>query len=222
MKKTLKKTPEEDPEEDPAKDLDNQLCPPADINSVLKYKDSAGSYLRGPYGAGSKATTKRKAQDQRERAKIASTCYSISALFQKQKAPAMNPPNTESMNRRKEAQKEIEDLLRLKTKVQEKFGLKGLKGATRRRYEMVRSFFWTQQKTPDLSRKQAALQVANAYNRGSHTAREVLKWERQWIAERHINPSNQGHSANHCLSMLDDEGTMLAAREYISSAGDGK
>lgn len=72
---------EEDLEEDPAKDLDNQLCPPADINFVLKYEDSAGSYLRGPYGAGSKATTKRKAQDQRERAKIASTSYSISALL---------------------------------------------------------------------------------------------------------------------------------------------
>jgi hypothetical protein len=44
-------------------------------------------------------------------------------------------PLTKRAESRKDAQKEIEDLLRLKTKIRENFGPDGLQGATLRRYE---------------------------------------------------------------------------------------
>jgi len=191
----------------------------------LRYKEGADSKLRGLYGKGSLATTKRKAREQRERSEIASKCYSIVDMFKKppsERSRTTNPGTANSLaESRKDAQSEIEDLLRLKTKMTEKFGPDGLQGATRRRYELVRSFFWAEQQSPNLTRKEIALRVANSFNRGEHTARKILIWEKQWVMNREIEPTKHSSSA-HSVSILDDEGALLAAREYISGAGDSK
>jgi hypothetical protein len=134
--------------------------------------------------------------------------------------PTMTSSETRA-ERRRDPQKEIEDLLRLKTKMIAKFGPDGLQGATLRRYELVQSFFWAEQQAPHLTRKEIALQVANSFNQGEHTARKILTWEKQWVTKREIEPTKHSLSA-HSVSILDDEGALLAAREYISGAGDSK
>jgi len=198
---------------------DSQVHQQSSIWTVLKYKDGAGSQLRGFYGAGSRATKYRRASEQHERMKVASQCYSIAAMFNNQKVQAKSSPIIQS-KARQEAKEEIETLLRLKTITQKKFGPEGITLATRRRYEMVRSFYWTTEISPGISRKQAALNGANAFNRGSFTARQILKWGKQWMVDRLISPAKYHTSESHALSFLNDEGTMLAAREYISHAGD--
>src|SRR5947209_17316377 len=164
-------------------DTDSQEHRQDSICTVLKYKDGAGSQLRGFYGAGSRATKYRRASEQHERMKVASQCYSIAAMFNNQKVQAKSSPIIQS-KARQEAKEEIETLLRLKTITQKKFGPEGITLATRRRYEMVRSFYWTTGISPRISRKQAALNVANAVNRGNLQQRQILKWEKQWMVDR--------------------------------------
>jgi hypothetical protein len=198
-----------------------------DAFTCLKYKEGAKSQIRGLYGNGSKSTDKRTAREQRERARIASTCYSIADMFmtppleRRRASSPLTVSNNDRTESRRQARKDIEDLLRLKTKMKEKFGTERPHGATFHRYELVRSFFWAEQNSPYLSRKELALQVAHSFNRGGHTARKILIWEKQWVMNREIEPHKHSSSSG-LVSLLDDEGVLLATREYISGAGDSK
>ena len=198
--------------------------PPLNAFTQLQYRKEADNLLRGGYGNGSRRTDQRRACEQRERSKIASKCYSIVDMFKKQKCTAAESSSIsdeQPKNCRQNAQKELEDLLRLKVIMKDKFGPNGLQGARLRRYELVRSFFWAREKSPEKSRKDVALQVANSFNRGEHTARKILIWEQQWVIKREIEPTRCTASVN-AVSMLEDNGVLLAAREYISGAGESK
>jgi hypothetical protein len=106
-------------------------------------------------------------------------------------------------------------------KMKEKFGTERPHGATFRRYEFVGSFLWAEQNSPYLTRKELALQVARSFNRGGHTARKILIWEKQWVMNREIEPHKHSSSSG-LASLLDNEEVLLAAREYIFGAGDSK
>jgi hypothetical protein len=70
--------------------IENTLSEPR-LNAFTqsKYKEGADSRLRGLYGKGSASTNKRKARELRQRAEIASKCYSIVDMLR-------NPPSERS------------------------------------------------------------------------------------------------------------------------------
>lgn len=67
----------------------------------------------------------------------------------------------------------------------------------------------------------AALNVSRCFNRGEYFAKKLVTWEREWIKERCIPEGKQGCFAK-SKSWFNDEGVMLAAREYLSGAGNSK
>ncbi|KAH0603861.1 uncharacterized protein H6S33_007520 [Morchella sextelata] len=68
------------------------------------------------------------------------------------------------------------------------------------------------------TREKLALQVAYSFNSGSKLASFILQRERSWIRRRYIQSGLQGKTAS-AQSMLIDEGTLIAVREYIARAG---
>lgn len=76
-----------------------------------------------------------------------------------------------------------------------------------------------QLKFPKMRRKEAALNVATGFGRGYHVARRILRQEKEWILKRVIAGGRQGKYAK-VESMLSDEGTALAARQYLEQAGE--
>jgi hypothetical protein len=71
------------------------------------------------------------------------------------------------------------------------------------------------------SRAVMALNVSRRYNRGKWFAKRLVTWGRNWIDERCIPEGKQGCFAK-TKSWFNDEGVMLAAREYLSGAGESK
>ena len=70
--------------------IDNTLSEPRpNAFTQLKYKEGADSRLRGLYSKVSASTNKRKARELRQRAEIASKCYSIVDMLR-------NPPSERS------------------------------------------------------------------------------------------------------------------------------
>ncbi|RPB06436.1 hypothetical protein P167DRAFT_580548 [Morchella conica CCBAS932] len=68
------------------------------------------------------------------------------------------------------------------------------------------------------TREKLAIQIANSFNGGVKLASYILQRERSWVRRRYIQSGLQGKTAS-VQSMLEDEGTLLAAREYIAHAG---
>jgi len=71
------------------------------------------------------------------------------------------------------------------------------------------------------TREQLAKQVADGEGAGQWTWRQLMKNAVSWIKERMIQHPKKGRHPK-ITSMLKDEGTLLAVREYISQAGEGK
>ena len=71
------------------------------------------------------------------------------------------------------------------------------------------------------SRVTMALNVSRCFNRGIWFAKKLVTWERNWIDERCIPDGKQGCFSK-TKSWFNDEGVMLAARDYLSGAGESK
>lgn len=71
------------------------------------------------------------------------------------------------------------------------------------------------------SRAAMALTVARCFNRGKTFSEKLVSWERGWIRERQIPEGKQGCFSK-SKSWFNDEGVMLAAREYLSEAGESR
>lgn len=89
------------------------------------------------------------------------------------------------------------------------------------RYFQVLQFMNWQLKDPDLPRKTAALKTAIGWGRGKHVAANIIRLEKSWIKTRSIALSQRGKHAK-SQSMLNDEGTLIAVREYLEGAGESK
>jgi len=76
-----------------------------------------------------------------------------------------------------------------------------------------------QLKHPELPRKTAALNTATGWGSSKHTAVNIFCWENSWIQTRSIGLSLPGKHAM-SSSMLSDEGTLIALREYIEEASE--
>jgi len=71
------------------------------------------------------------------------------------------------------------------------------------------------------TREQLAKQVADGEGAGQWTSREIMKNEVTWIKDRVIKVPQRGQHPK-ITSLLEDESTLLAVREYIGMAGEGK
>lgn len=117
-------------------------------------------------------------------------------------------------------------MLRRKSDQVLRFGAGGLKGHLLKRYEMVYAFLRSQKKSSERTRKDTALAVVNSFGRGEHTARWIIKWEREWIANSTI-PAAEGYGRSSekrwiFESLFFDEELQLLLQDYVSRAKDGK
>lgn len=119
-----------------------------------------------------------------------------------------------------ELSKAIEDLER---RYHKRFGLQG---QNRQRHDAVLAFLKAQRsgldehgiKTED--RIEVAEKVARyGFDRGIAYARKIVSWEIEWRRFRQIPEGRKGCFAK-TRSWFNDEGTQLAAREYLQSAGE--
>jgi len=72
---------------------------------------------------------------------------------------------------------------------------------------------------PELPRKSAVQNTATGWGRGKCTAENIIRWEKSWIKTRTVIPCMRGKHAK-SQSMLNDEGTMMAVRDYIDRTGE--
>ena len=71
------------------------------------------------------------------------------------------------------------------------------------------------------SHKALAKQVADGSQSGGRVVRRMMRDEVSWVKYRTIKPIAQGKHKK-VASMLDDENTLLAVREYISTSSQSK
>ena len=218
-----------------------------DQDNVLKWTNSAGASLRVTYTGESRMTEWRKQRRQNELRQEASKSLSIAALFQRQKdlnlsmkhrecSEAINvtpisklergkPPSlTEKQEVRHKALQDLKRLLELKTEQIKKYGrVLSTSSCFYRRHLMVMSFFWIQERRkefPNIDRRGLAKIVASTNRKGSYTGTKIIQWERSWIKDR-IIPDTKAGKHNHCVSWMDDEGVLIAVRDFARSQGEG-
>jgi hypothetical protein len=80
---------------------------------------------------------------------------------------------------------------------------------------------YQQNRRPGETREEMALSVARSYERGLYFAHKLITWELAFLSGKEIPEGKRGcHSKTR--SWFNDEGVLLAAREWIASAGEGK
>lgn len=215
----------------------------------LKWNSSGEKNLRGLWGMGSKRTTRRKNQHQRELREAAKSTHSIKSIFQRQieigtptlKTGAKRKRDMETETHRTigyqenvqlarhTASTDLNDLLRLKTEQKRKYGcFLSSKPNFLRRHLLVQAFFNLQalkleKPSKFLKKTQRDLATMVAYTYGAHggTARSIEKWEKTWIEDRTI-PETQAGKHKHTFSWMDDEELIFETQCYIKTQGDSK
>lgn len=133
-----------------------------------------------------------------------------------------SPPKISQTAERKLAGEALSYLLKHKTSVKEKYGELGLSGSYLLRHQMVLQFINAQLRRENANkwRREVALQIANCHGRGMHTARKLIRWERDWVEKRIIEQGRQGGGDGRIITWFEDEGVLIAAREYIAQVGE--
>ena len=193
----------------------------------LEWKENAGKSLKRPYGSGSERTMKRRRRHQRELEQAAANTRNIVDLFKQQqglKVPVKRAGRSSQQLRLEKLNRALDDLDRLikssKAQVRTYSHIVVLEGDFDRRHRMVRAFLH-RQKNKDRNRSEMAMEVAKAFGRSKPTARNIIKWEKEWMVHRRLPESKAGkHRA--CLSLLDDEGILCAIQDFTKTQGDGK
>ena len=181
-----------------------------------------------------KATQREKAKEM-EMAKAAEQCRPLTSTFIKvlptsasssvkepgqllaASAPAEIPSNVEGKKRRDLAKKDLEKRLKSKRTQMTK--------QDHTRHLAVLQFMNYQEQIQESSQQESraimAINVSRCFNRGNYFAKKLVTWERNWIGERYIPNGKQGCFVK-SKSWFNDEGVVLAAREYLSGAGESK
>ena len=85
---------------------------------------------------------------------------------------------------------------------------------------MVQQFLQTQLKTqPSQTRRDLSLTIFRAFDRGHHTARNIVQWEKSWVHTREI-PERKKRSDG--KSWMYDENINNAIKEFARAQGDSK
>ena len=87
------------------------------------------------------------------------------------------------------------------------------------RHMAVLYFLQLQLKRPWETREALSLVVSESFGKRTETARRIRAWEKSWISVGTIKIGLRGISAS-AFSWLDDEGVLLAVREYIATVGE--
>jgi hypothetical protein len=128
--------------------------------------------------------------------------------------PTISSDNTTSENHRYQAKKDLEKMLKSKQTQ--------LTNQDRTRHFAVLQFMNYQEQLKENHQREtraaAALNVARCFSRGTFFSRKLITWERSWIDKGYIPEGRQGCFVK-SKSWFNDEGVMLAAREYLSGAG---
>lgn len=98
-------------------------------------------------------------------------------------------------------------------------GAKKLSNQTRQRHECVLGFLNLQYSTKgapleDTRRATLSLLASKTSGKGTWFAKQIVKWEKSWIASRVI-PEGQKGSKGNLQSWLRDEGLLIFVREWI-------
>jgi hypothetical protein len=205
------------------------------IVPTLEWRESAGNSLKRLYGVGSESTKKRQRRHECELKRAASNTLDITDLFRRQQdlgisvksvgdTKKFKPGHRSKQSTPGERDRALDDLIRLlesKPEQIKKYGhILYPESDFDRRHRMVRSFL-CRQKEKDGTRREMATAVAKNYNRGGHTARKIVKWEKGWVQNRRIPESKAGkHQVS--LSLPDDEATLCAIRDFMKTQGDGR
>jgi hypothetical protein len=197
-----------------------------EVEYRLEWKEDAGKSLKRPYGSGSERTMKRRRRHQRELEQAALNTMNIVDLFKKQQGLKVPVKRTgrSSLLRLRKLNRALEDLNYLIKSSKAQVRLYGhiivSEGNFDRRHQMVRAFLH-RQKNKNKTRNEMALEVAKAFGRSKPTARNIVKWEKEWMNHRSLPESKVGkHSA--CLSLLDDEGVLCAIQDFTKAQGECK
>ncbi|RPA95559.1 hypothetical protein L873DRAFT_1845881 [Choiromyces venosus 120613-1] len=224
---------------------DGSKCKSQQI-SDLKYHEGAGTHLRASWGSGSDRSKRRKHEEARQLKEEGARCYDIRALWDQarmvglckaqddpencgeseffgsgDRIPSLDevprgcsPPRRRRPTRieRQNAISDLTYLLNHKKKIKEKYGDRGLIGTYQLRHEMVLQFLHAQ-----LRKENHGFQC---HRWGMHTARMLVQWESSWVQEREIQRSQQGGGDGRLVTWFEDEGVLLAVREYIMRTGE--
>lgn len=170
----------------------------------------------------SKRTVTRARRKQRELAEAANSCHTLESMFNSgcliRKNSASNDiADVSSVKEEKDSiQEAIDDLEKLLASKKA-----SPDGQNRIRHEAVLHFLRLQQSRKGKeSRADLAMTVARCFHRGKYFAEKIVSWERTWILSREIEKGRQG-CFQKTKSWFNDEGVMLAVREWIAGAGEG-
>lgn len=184
-----------------------KLAGKKDWSNIKGPMSSSGSRQQGP--TTSERTDRRKRATAQIMSKEAQTIQPLSKWFGPKAVQAEVQPS--SSEKRTLAIHDLKELLRKKNH--------GLQGQTLRRHELVLQLMHSTRSRTELeTRKDMAFNIARGYGRGRYLSTMILKWERSWISHRKIEDDKRGRK-NALRSWLNDEGTILAVREYIAQAG---
>lgn len=97
---------------------------------------------------------------------------------------------------------------------------------TKQRHESVLSFLnlqYSQKGTPieDVRRGTLASMASKMSGKGGWFAKQIVKWEKSWIASRTIPEGKQGCKAN-LSTWLRDEGLQIFVRSWIGKERNSK
>lgn len=183
-------------------------------NSFTSGKDTKFNYQRTCQP--SRRTTQRQKEKQQKLVKAAEGCQTLTSMFASQSTQTV-PPSTEgSMNiETKSLDSSIKTLERKLTSKKV-----SLNGQNRMRHEAVLRFLHLQTTcTSKKTREELALNIANSYSRGTYFARKLISWERTWFASQTIDEGKKG-CYQKTSSWFNDEGVLLAVREWLSGANE--
>lgn len=218
--------------------------PMAKPTAVLKWNREGEQNRRGAYGKGSVSSLRRQRIAAEELAKEASKSYNIEALWQRSRDLGMvssastqeerhvsslanvprgsRPPCLKRRQIRKnqqiEALRDLKELLQSVKKQEKKYGdrLSPLSNYYRR-HQMVQQFLQAQLKTANGKRTAISEEIAQGFDRGQPTARNITQWENSWVNSRTIPERKE---RDDCTSWMYDQDVSDAIRTFAKSKGD--
>lgn len=200
----------QDVNENASSDIKERLMGPKAWDNIRGPKTISGSRQEGPNP--SQSTIERHRRHAREMAKAAETIQPLSKWFGSQA-----PVKKDDMNVNAKRERAVEDMNKvLKSKNN------GLLGSDLKRHQIVLELMnATLTNKRRRSREDIAVGIAEGYQRGPYLAEIMIRWERSWVETRTISSDGRGRKSA-LRNWLNDEGTLLAVRDYISKANHSK
>lgn len=73
----------------------------------------------------------------------------------------------------------------------------------------------------NITRRNIATMVAQRFDRGQHTGRRIIHWEKEWISTRCISETQAGKN-KHTLSWMDNKDLVMAVKAWAGEQKDSE